>query len=657
MLHRLWFIRVSVIEADALTSGWIRQGRIAMETFLRVLHVDAGSGFYKVERFPIGQFFGPVDLGLHLATEHGSLNVGTGLLCGSIFPGSNRLIFSGISPCWGSFYISSMGGAGLVFDNLGINMFSIRGRAAAPSLLYLNRTHGEEIEVALTPVDVDRIWSDGRGGVYSVMDAAYQLFGDRYGEAPRILAVGPAARATDFGAIVSVPVRRSGLSFVDTWAGRGGFGSKLLREHGIVGVIYGGTYVDEDFRDRKVANEWFEQRYHKKLAAKDMDATTKYRFDPDLETGGTFGVNFTKLRGKMISFNYRSIYMTEDERLDLHERLVVGHYLKQFNEELKALPKNQAMKNCGEPCVALCKKMRGEFKKDYEPYQTMGPLCGVFDQRAAELINHHADTLGFDGISIGGVLAWLMECLSEGLLTAEELGVSRAPVFAVDGFDVVADSLNNAELGVELMDRIVERRGLLNLAEGPRRLARRLAADRGAALLDPFVYNANDAGGWVVPNQYWTPGVLSPMPIMGKYYMYYGDQFLPPRELGRKNTERMRQELLLDNAGFCRFHRAWAEEMLPEIIGELFGKRDEFVAAATAAAVRIGSHNVGVCWESQRNVDFVFTCLKRMRDVDGDTSQELATWIERFQTDPHAAALDFWFEIRKGVHEALSELG
>jgi len=30
-----------------------------------------------------------------------------------------------------------------------------------------------------------------------------------------------------------------------------------------------------------------------------------------------------------------------------------------------------------EPCMAVCKKMHGVFKKDYEPYQTMGPLCRV----------------------------------------------------------------------------------------------------------------------------------------------------------------------------------------------------------------------------------------------------------------------------------------
>jgi glyceraldehyde-3-phosphate dehydrogenase (ferredoxin) len=70
-------------------------------------------------------------------------------------------------------------------------------------------------------------------------------------------------------------------------AGRGGFGSKLLQEHGIAAIIYGGTYIDEDFRDRKVADDWFVQKYQKKLAAKNLEATTKYRFDSKFQTGGT----------------------------------------------------------------------------------------------------------------------------------------------------------------------------------------------------------------------------------------------------------------------------------------------------------------------------------------------------------------------------------
>ena len=65
--------------------------------------------------------------------------------------------------------------------------------------------------------------------------------------------------------------------------------------------------------------------------------------------------------------------------------------------------------------------------------------------------------------------------------------------------------------------------------QDPRKLARHLARERGKQVLDPFLYAAFARKGWMVPNQYWTPGVLSPMAIMGKYYMHYDADFLPPR--------------------------------------------------------------------------------------------------------------------------------
>ena len=623
-----------------------------MDSHLKVLLVDAATSFYRVERFRVGDFFGPVDLGLHLAGKYNSLNIGTGLLAGSIFPGSNRLIFTGFSPCWGSFYISSMGGAGLVFDNLGINLISIIGRCPTPSILYVNRVHGEEIQVLTKPIRVFETWQEGRGGVYSIMEKALALFGENYKNDPRVLAVGPAAMATDFGAVTSAPIVSGRITYVDTWAGRGGFGTKLFREHGLVGMIYGGTHLDEDFRDRKVADEWFVNKYQKKLTAKDFEATTKYRFDPKFQTGGTFGVNYATLGGRVMAFNYRSVNWTEEERLDMNKKLVVDHYLKQFNEET-IKPKNQ--KNCGEPCTAVCKKMHGEFKKDYEPYQTMGPLSGIFDQRAAEKLNHAADTYGFDAISAGGVVAWLMECLSEGLVKPEEAGASAVPNFSPKNFSVETDSAHNAEVGVEILKAIIDRRGLMDLRQGARSLAWQIAQDRGRQALDLFVYNANARRGWMVPNQYWTPGVLSPMAIMGKYYMYYGEDFYPPRELGRKNAQRMIKELALDNLGICRFHRGWAEEMIPDIMDHLFQKKEEYLKKAAIVAGRINSRNSAIFWESSRNADFVHAFLKRRREVDGDDDPELVRWLDFFEKDRAEAALEFWFEISKGVHESLRE--
>jgi glyceraldehyde-3-phosphate dehydrogenase (ferredoxin) len=199
-----------------------------MDAHQKVLIVDAATGYYRISRFPLGDFYGPVDLGLHLAGRYNSLNIGAGLFAGSIFPGSNRLIFTGFSPCWGGFFVSAMGGAALVFDNLGINMVSLVGCAATPSILCLNRTHGEEVEVRLVPVDLPRVWDGGRGGFYGLLDHTFAQLGSAYKTDPRVLAVGPAAAVTDFGAIGSVPISQGKLSDVDTWAGRGGFGSKML---------------------------------------------------------------------------------------------------------------------------------------------------------------------------------------------------------------------------------------------------------------------------------------------------------------------------------------------------------------------------------------------------------------------------------------------
>ncbi len=624
-----------------------------MNTYLKVLIVNVADGFYKVNRYKVGDYFGPVDLGLHLSRHFESLNIGTGLLAGSIFPGSNRLIFTGFSPCWSGFYVSTMGGAGLVFNDLGIDMLAIRGKAPTPSVLYLNRIHGEEIQLDIQPLDIMNIWKSGRGGVYSLTDHVYDMFGTQYTNDPRILVTGPAAVHTGYAAIASMPIKKGEISFVDTWAGRGGFGSKMFQEHGLGAIIYGGTYIDQDFRDRTVADQWFVDKYNKKLAAKDLEATAKYRFEENFNTGGTFGVNYATLGGRMISFNYRSIYWNEEKRLEVHDKYVRNHYLKQFNEETIATKKQTT---CGEPCVAVCKKMRDEYKKDYEPYQTMGPLSGIFDQRAAEKLNHRADMYGFDAISAGGVVAWLMDCMADGLIKPSDLYLSdRLPKFDPDNFDVVNDSMHNAEIGCEILDSIVEGRSPIDLRAGARKLARRLSGKHSREILDRFVCVSFARNGWMVPNQYWTPGVLSPMSIMGKYFMHYGEEFMPPRELGRQDAIRFKKELILDNMGMCRFHRKWAEEMIPEVMESLFGMQKQYLQKISKAAARINARNSSVFWESERNIDFIYTFLKRKRDVDGEKHPELQKWIDEFEKDKNEAALSFWYEIHKGIQETLKD--
>jgi glyceraldehyde-3-phosphate dehydrogenase (ferredoxin) len=623
-----------------------------MKMFQRVLLVDAANGFYKTRKYGFERYFGPVDLGMHLAEKYHSLNFGVGIFAGSILPGSNRLVMTGFSPCWQGNYISSMGGAGLVFNNLGINMLSLVGKAPVPSVLCLNRNHGEEIEVEIQPLEIEAIWNSGRGGVYALTDSVYATFGARYENDPRILVTGPAAQQTDMGGIMSVPIKNGKVSHVDTWAGRGGFGSAMVQNHGIVAIIYGGTLVEEDFRDRKVADEWFENKYNLRLAKKDLEVTGKYRFNPEFNTGGTLGVNYATVGGKIMAFNYRSNFWSEAERLFLHQNFVVDHYLKQFNDETI---KTRQQATCGEPCVALCKKMNGIYKKDYEPYQTMGPLCGIFDQRAAEKLNHQCDAMGFDAISGGGVLAWLMDLLDSGLLSPQELGVTNRPRWNMTDFDVVKDSWHNAELGCELLQAMVERRGILDFREGVRKWSRIYSRQKGTALHDKFVYTAHNRRGWMVPNQYWVAGVLVPMAIMGKYYMIYSNDFIPPRTLGRMCAERMKKELIIDNLGTCRFHRGWAEEMLPEIMGSLYDCKEKYLHAIEVLASRINSRNSPIFWESEANIDYLHSFLIRKKGVDNDPDPRLDGWLDKFSADKVEAAKEFWYETLMGIDESLRE--
>jgi glyceraldehyde-3-phosphate dehydrogenase (ferredoxin) len=145
------------------------------------------------------------------------------------------------------------------------------------------------------------------------------------------------------------------------------------------------------------------------------------------------------------------------------------------------------------------------------------------------------------------------------------------------------------------------------------------------------------------------------MPIMGKYYMYYGKDFLPPRELGRKNADRFQKELMVDNLGICRFHRGWAEEMIPEIVESLYGLKKQFLKAISETASRINGRNSSVFWESNRNIEIIYTFLKRKQTVEGNNDAELLKWIEKFEADKKEAALNFWYEIHKGIHESLKE--
>ncbi|MBI3070829.1 MAG: aldehyde ferredoxin oxidoreductase [Deltaproteobacteria bacterium] len=613
----------------------------------RILYIDVASGASRRETLDEPGVYGPLDVALKVWDGGRRLVFGGGPLAGSIVPGSNRLTFAGYSPAWDGFFSSSMGGAALPFDDVWPNVVVIEGRASVASALLITMNDGD-LRVDVRALDPRPIWKgyDGKEGFYALQAYVHEKIWSGVGE-PRILATGPAALATTFGAIGSARVKAGKVTPVDTWCGRGGMGSQLARAHGIVAIAYSGNFEDQDLRDLKEADGYFQKKFSKRMMLVDLEKTTKYRFDPKFASGGTLGSNLSSLRELMFSFNYRSIYESDEARERLWEKLVRDHYLKQFNDETIAGKENY---NCGEPCPAVCKKMWGDFKKDYEPYMALGPNAGVFDQRAAERLNHRADALGFDAIQVGGIVSALMEALHLGALKPADVGATRLPRFTADGFDAVADSAENAALGAELLEAIVYGEHTVGVAarRGPRALARAIPAIR-----DLIAYVSNgDGDGAVIPNFYWVPGMYAPMPLMGKYFCYYGYDYHAPREVGRRNAERMVKEIALDNLGMCRFHRGWAEELLADIINEHMKTAVNFTAHHAALSARLAEMAKVRPWESARTRDIIGAYLaKHVREDEKDAT--CADWARRFREDGEAAARAYWDELWAGAREGL----
>ena len=609
--------------------------------------IDVSDGSYRFERVCYPPILGPVDYAFEQTRNKDCLVIGKGLFAGSVLPGSNRLILAARSPLWGGFYLSTMGGAALVFDTLGIEFVSILGCASRPSVLLLKREAGQ-VHLLIDPIDAKTIWKggyEGEFGFYALHQSIFDRYGARFSEC-RILATGPAAMTTNMGAIGSAPIKKGRITPVDTWAGRGGLGSKLVRDHNIVGMIYGGDYDEPDnWKDRKAVDGEFIRRFDQTMIKTDREMTSKYRFDPEVDSGGTLGVNFSNLKDWLLSFNYKSIYMDDAARMKIHDRMIESHYLRQFNEETI---KTKSFANCGEPCPAVCKKMKDQYKKDYEPYQALGPLVGIFDQRAAELLTRRCDTAGFDAIQLGGIIAWLMELLDQKQIEPVDVGVDTVPRFSPDNFDVVADSMHNAKIGMAIIDFLLSDKAG-EMRYGIRRAARDLDDRLEINSKDLAVYNAHGEDGCMAPNQYWAPGLFAPMPIMGKYFQFYKTEFVPPFELGKKSARRMVLELYSDNNGMCRFHRGWVEKILPDLIEKHYGERIDFDAHHLALVKKIHKENKPVFWESERIVDMMHTYLNKVQSDD----PELPKWRELFDKNKSEAARKYWEEIKKGIDSVL----
>ncbi len=650
-----------------------------VKTTYKALFIDVGERKTWVKEYPIEEVMGPIELGLKIHLEEletwkkpvyspdNALVLGAGLFAGSKLYGSHRLVAAFKSPLTRGFHVAAMGGAAYQF-RLGVDAIVVVGKSEKPLILRLEDPGTGEVKVEFIEIEEEKledIWRGYKGleGVYALQEYlsdAYREFYEKYDG--RSVLVGPAAKYTSLGALVSITLHKGRIDWgSEEYAARGGPGSVLYRAHHVAAIIYGGAYdrskdLPEQLRDLKTVNQLFLDIVKKPYVTMVIEAGTKYRFNPKLNTGGTLGGNYPHLKILTPMFNWNMIYLPQELRQRLHD-LIMKFIWEPFNREAI---ETKTWKTCGEPCPIACKKVRlGRYKTDYEPYEGFGPFIGVFEIHEAQKAVEKADALGFDAIETGQVIGFLYDAMEKGLLKPEELGLPYKPFFNPEKYSLEY-SKANAELAVNILEklawgrnpilRLVGERGLRSAAKILDILYMDRVERAGWRFSDLIVYASFGEEGHITPNYYWTPGMVAPLAVLGRYWTLYKSVFTEPEEYAEKAFTRAIKEMWSDNGGFCRFHRGWLEKTLDKILEQLFGINDldgrykklyrrilEYQDRAGAAPS---------FWDSRKVIDYLALGAKEFGNEK---------WATLFQVNKEKAAREWWRRFYLRLEQLMSQ--
>ena len=303
----------------------------------------------------------------------------------------------------------------------GFDALVITGRAAAPSLLVIDDGH-----VRIEPAG--ELWGLD-------IDAAADRLRERFpGDACSAI-IGPAGERQ---------VRYATISHAGRHAGRGGSGA-VLGAKNLKAVVVRGTQRCAWARPAELV------ALAKQLSARSFGpATAKYR---ELGTAGNL-LAFNRLHA-LPTRNFQQGSFAAAEALS-PETLSAAH------------AKTRA--SCA-ACTIGCEHIyrldpksatdpRRGVRLEYESLFALGSLCGIGDAEAVLAAAHRCDQLGLDTISLGGTVAFAMECVERGLLDAPWLRFG-AP-----------------EALLRCIELIGRREGLgAALAQGSRRLAEQIGQD------------------------------------------------------------------------------------------------------------------------------------------------------------------------------------
>ncbi|MBY9015926.1 MAG: aldehyde ferredoxin oxidoreductase family protein [Candidatus Lokiarchaeota archaeon] len=370
-------------------------------------------------------------------SEINPLIFATGPVTGTIRPSSGRYTVTAISPLTGIWGEGTSGGYfPISLRNSGFDAIVITGKSKKPIYLYI---HDETIEFK----DADDIW--GKDVYESQSILKEEINNDKI----RVATIGIAGEnLVKYAGIINDEGRaigRSGMGAI--------MGSKNLKAI----AIHGTNRVQ--IADNTIGKQLLKEEAD--VNRKDLLKTlvpflftlygTNCYLDMGMALGDTPGYYFTrneffadKLTGKTLREEYPVLdYGCAGCTMRCGKTTIVEHEGKEI-------------------------KVDGP---EYESVAAFGPLCGLFDSKKVILSNHKCNVYGFDTISSGVSIAFLI------YLIENKLGIEKIKQHLKD-IEIEDIKWGNGDVILILLDKIAKREDIGNvLADGVRTMAKEFSVD------------------------------------------------------------------------------------------------------------------------------------------------------------------------------------
>ncbi len=390
----------------------------------RILYVDLSTGKNHTEKLneeTAKKYIGGIGLGMHLYLTHSKKGVdplgpenplvlSVGPLAATMFPtGGNGHAFITKSPATGGVGEAvSHGTFGTELKRAGYDAVVMTGKSDKPIYLLID---DDSVELR----DASKLWGNSPA---ETEDAIKNEIGDFY---VRVASIGQAGeKLSKIACIINDKTRA---------AGRTGLGAVMGSKH-LKAIAVRGTHDIEIAKP----DEFFAlvKEFHERMKG---PAAQKYRTMGSTE-------NLT-IQNKMYCVPTRNY---NESHFDFVDK--IGSDVINQRYVAKIIACNSCAMRCEHEVVIKDGHYKGTMARiEYDNLWALGPNCGIDKLNSIIKAAERCTYFGLDATSVGGVVAFLMDCHEKGIISHEDL----------DGIDA---HFGNANALLQLIDKMGRREGV-----------------------------------------------------------------------------------------------------------------------------------------------------------------------------------------------------